>query len=448
MEEDIHAYTPPPGGEKSAARVEQRLQEAIQAAQERIDFESAHNEELLRALAVVAEFIRRRKRVCYGGTAMNAILPTSMKFYDPEHDLPDYDFYTPTVDEDVKELVDDLKAAGFKEVYHKVGIHEGTKKILVNFSPVADISSIEESLFNVFFRRSIVKDGIHYTDPDILRMMMYLELSRPRGDVSRWAKVFERLQLVNRAFPIRGCSGAAGNPPAPFIPQAIHRRIMDYVIEHQRVLCNGPTRPLYKRGIQKGIVRLDTSKGGPAVLFTSPDPRADAVAIKASLKDVEDVRLFLHKARGEIVPQRIELQAGNRPICLIIQEIACHSANPVPTTDGRVVYLASLEFLITLYLSLHVFTAHSSEFLGPRALCDVRECIRLAKDNYKAKRSAFPPFSLTCKGHQTGFASLLREKVKRVQKEREALGTSKSQTKKAAGKRKRGTRRRAASKKE
>jgi hypothetical protein len=448
MEEDIHYQDASHGKtEKTAAKIEERLEKAVNKAQEQIDYESAHNEDLLRALSIVAEFIHRRKRVCYGGTAMNAILPPSMKFYDPEHDLPDYDFYTPDATADVAELVKDLDAAGFKDVYHKVGMHEGTRKILVNFSPVADISSIDETTFNVFYKRSILKDGIHYTDPDILRMMMYLELSRPRGEVSRWNKVFERLQLVNRAFPIKGCdSRSGGGAPAPFIDHAVHRIILDHVIENQRVVCNGPLRQIYSQGIRSGTVKYKVVKGGSAILFTSPDPRADAVAIKAALQGgtgAKDVRLFLHKARGEVVPQRIELRVGNRIVCLIVQEVACHSANPVPTDDGRFVQVASPEFLITLYLSLDIFTAHSRDILGHRALCDVKEIIRLAQENYKAKHSAFPSFSLNCKGYQARFASLLREKVKRVQREREAAERSK--TKKAKGKKKKGTRRRSRS---
>lgn len=30
---------------------------------------------------------------------------------------------------------------------------------------------------------------------------MYLELSRPMGDVSRWTKVFKRLRLLDAAHP-------------------------------------------------------------------------------------------------------------------------------------------------------------------------------------------------------------------------------------------------------
>jgi hypothetical protein len=33
-------------------------------------------------------------------------------------------------------------------------------------------------------------------------MSIYLELSRPRGDVSRWKKVYSRLLLLNKHYPI------------------------------------------------------------------------------------------------------------------------------------------------------------------------------------------------------------------------------------------------------
>ena len=38
----------------------------------------------------------------------------------------------------------------------------------------------------------------------IYSMLMYLELSRPAGDVSRWEKVLKRLTLLNKHYPLRG----------------------------------------------------------------------------------------------------------------------------------------------------------------------------------------------------------------------------------------------------
>jgi hypothetical protein len=412
MEEDIAVYRDTLT--KKRQDIEQRLKDAIDKASERIKYEAAHDEQLLHALSVVKEFIKKKKRVCYGGTAMNAILPKSKQFYDPKVDLPDYDFYTPNVEEDVKDLVAVLKKEGFEDVYSKIGIHEGTKKVLVNYTPIADVSSIDPELFGVIFRRSILKDGMHYTDQDVLRMMMYLELSRPKGMPDRWTKVFERLNLINQMFPIEGCTRSTGHKEE--IPLEIRKIILNYIIKWKRILCNGPIVPLYQRGIRRYNAVFRIQEGGP-ILLTSPDPKVDSAVLKSAINDSE-ITLLRHRARGEIVPERIELRKGSQTLCIIIQEIACHSYVPFPTQDKRTIFIGSLEFLITLFLSLGIFTHHGEDVLGPRILCQVREMIKLSRENYGARKSQFEPFSTKCRGHQTKFSSLLREKVKRQRQEK------------------------------
>ena len=56
-----------------------------------------------------------------------------MKFYDKDKDLPDYDFFSPNPQDDLVLLAKDLQNAGFTEVTERIGIHEGTHKLLVNF---------------------------------------------------------------------------------------------------------------------------------------------------------------------------------------------------------------------------------------------------------------------------------------------------------------------------
>ena len=415
MEEDIRVRDVSPLSiTKTSERVASRLEEAIEEASKRTQQESANDEELRRALSVVEAFIKRKKRVCYGGTAMNAIMPDAKKFYDPKYDLPDYDFYTPFVEQDIKELVADLEKAGFKDIYHKVGIHKGTKKVLVNFVPIADISAINEELFNVLLKRSVLIDGVHYTDDIVLRMMMYLELSRPKGDVLRWKKVFERLELINENFPIKACKYEKKGGQAHI--QLSHREsILEYIIQWQRILCNGPIIPLYTHGIRKHDAVFKIQDGGP-ILFTSPDPRVDSLALKKILGS--KVALYRHKERGEIVPERIEIREGPTVLCMIMKETACHSFVNVPVSDGRVIYIGSLEFLISLYISLLIFTTNPEAILGSRILCSVKQFIKLANENYGAQGSQFQPFSLQCRGHQVRFQSLLRAKFLRVQEER------------------------------
>ena len=72
----------------------------------------------------------------------------------------------------------------------------GTFKVFVNFIPIADITYLVPELYRNIHKQSIQVANIYYTPPNYLRMAMYLELSRPDGDVSRWEKVLKRLTLI------------------------------------------------------------------------------------------------------------------------------------------------------------------------------------------------------------------------------------------------------------
>ena len=122
--------------------------------------------------------------------------------YDKELELPDYDFYSTTPVEDAK-VLDIYYSKGFTDVEAKAGVHHGTYKVFVNFMPVADITYLSEPLYDAIKKDAIKVKGILYAPPNFLRMSMYLELSRPRGDVSRWEKVLKRLLLLNRNYPLK-----------------------------------------------------------------------------------------------------------------------------------------------------------------------------------------------------------------------------------------------------
>ena len=99
-------------------------------------------------------------------------------------------------------LANNLSAAGVVNVEAKPGMHIGTFKVFADFEGVADITHLDEDIFERLWDENVTKEGIHYVTPNFLRLSMYLELSRPRGDVSRWKKVYERLGLLNKHYPI------------------------------------------------------------------------------------------------------------------------------------------------------------------------------------------------------------------------------------------------------
>ena len=407
------------------------LEGAINEAQEIIDYESANNPEIQYALDLVARFIRRKKRICYGGTAINALLPKELKFYDEEKELPDYDFFSDSPEDDISELVDELLSAGFKEVNQRIGIHAGTYKVLVNFIPIADITKLEPSIYKVLFKRSKTIKGIHYADPDFLRMMMYLELSRPRGEVVRWTKVYERLALLNAAFPVKLCKSHETSIEktigSVFIPVSVREKILNYILENKRILAGADVALFYDVVLKSKTYHSPSIqwflKRNGIVVFMSVEAIRDGIAIRDLFGDLSDtIKLETIHGSHESVPERVVLYYKNKPFLMIVQAIACHSYNTIVLKDrSEKLLIGSLDTLITLYYSLALFT-EDHELIQTSILCLCQKLVELSKKLYKlGNKGPIPAFSISCVGYQKGFATLLREKAARIAAEKKKL---------------------------
>ena len=180
------------------------LRNAVDLVEKRKGEKVTQDPKVQEIISIVEKFIADKKLVCYGGTAINNILPEDAQFYNKDIELPDYDFYSNNALDHAKELADIYYKAGYEDVEAKSGVHHGTYKVFVNFTGIADITQMEPDLFKAISRDAIIKKNIRYAPPDFLRMAMYLELSRPDGDVSRWEKVQKRLTLLNIHYPLKG----------------------------------------------------------------------------------------------------------------------------------------------------------------------------------------------------------------------------------------------------
>ena len=172
------------------------LRNAIDETEKQQGRKIANSEDIKKILTIVEDFLAKKKLICYGGTAINNILPKFAQFYDRDVEIPDYDFYSSNALEDAKELADLYYNAGYEEVEAKSGVHLGTFKVFVDFIPIADITHLDKRIYDEIAKESITADRIRYAPPNFLRMNMFLELSRPAGDVSRWEKVLKRLNLL------------------------------------------------------------------------------------------------------------------------------------------------------------------------------------------------------------------------------------------------------------
>jgi hypothetical protein len=401
------------------------IKRAANTAQKQIDYASAHDDHIVHAVEVVENFLRKKHRLCYGGQAINAHLPTKYKFYDPEYSIPDYDFFTPTPDSDISLIINDLRKAGFIDISAREGMHEGTTKIYVEYTPVADITEIDPSLYRILSKREFRNNGISYLDVNTLRMLMYLELSRPRGEVGRWEKVFERLLLLNEFSPPNKCKSAN-----PLFKNGLQKDYvqftLDYIIQQKRIFAGADLSSFYQHAVRKHKIELRWifSTRQP-VIFYSPTPHEDANYLSTELTHQFGPRKSLTvksiASKGIDTPPPMEIICyGKSPLIFIIHESQCHSYINISIDKKKEIRIASMDTLIALYFSLGL--VKSSYFDVGAMECLANELVHINNNARKQGNTfIFPFISIECSGHQTTLSSLIRAKVQRITKKKAHL---------------------------
>ena len=72
------------------------LREAMDKADKFISKKNIRSKIIKDILKIIEDFIKKKKLLLYGGTAINNILPKYDQFYNPNYDIPDYDFFSST----------------------------------------------------------------------------------------------------------------------------------------------------------------------------------------------------------------------------------------------------------------------------------------------------------------------------------------------------------------
>jgi hypothetical protein len=191
-------------------------------------------------------------------------------------------------------------------------------------------------------------------------MMMYLEISRPRGMVSRWEKVYERLQLINSSFPPRAgrsqtqkVSRQLEIEPDPIMQQ----RALKYCLEMKRVIFTGPLEKFYRNVLTRHEDTFKLTKFTGVIGIFSPNVKEESATIMRYLGS-KHIELYFQRAKGEFVPEYAEVRYKSIPVVIILQEISCNSYLTFNTHDGRNINIASLDTLITTWYAISIFTTN------------------------------------------------------------------------------------------
>jgi hypothetical protein len=328
--------------------------------------------------------------MCYGGTAINNLLPPEDRYYDPETTVPDYDFYSKNPQEDAMKLANQLSAAGVVNVEAKPGMHIGTFKVFADFEGVADITHLDEDIFERLWDENVTKEGIHYVTPNFLRLSMYLELSRPRGDVSRWKKVYERLGLLNKHYPI-ACPMKTLPEEKPLTDK--QRKIVEKILKEEEVVLLGIT------GSQIHQVKGMPKWSGPVTLLAEL-PTIHKL-MQGKTVELED--------GSEILPAHVDIEDEEGEVFLRIHETAaCHSYHQM--ANG--IKVASIPTMLQFFFA-YMFSGASDQELS-HLVCVSQRLVDLANHKEKRRYAILTPTS--CLGEQEGLIDMKKHKAELYEK--------------------------------
>jgi Poly(A) polymerase catalytic subunit len=399
------------------------LEATIEKAKDIRNTKNFANPNLRKGLEIVEKFIKAKKRVCYGGMAINAHLPVDKQFYDFTKNLPDYDFFSPNAEQDIKDLVSALNIEGLPYVEAKFGIHEGTTKIYVDFSAVADITNTSQKFYETLYRRSYLYKGINYADANFLRMSMYLELSRPMGEVERWDKVYSRLLLFNEFVPFldRGCRLNTISK----IDGGLRNIMLDFCTRNSLIYCGADLENFYKNPNKSSDSWLSRSRY-PLIAFSS-DILHDIHSLKESIEQEDNSKLKIYRwsPEDEFVPFLLGLVKNGKIVALLVEVSACHSYNTITYKKSNVLRIASLDTLITLYYSLSFIKGLDGLARTSFSCLGNHIAALSSKTRDLGKNGGLEPFPLTCMGHQPTKESLMLAKYLRIQEWKKGRNTKK-----------------------
>ena len=419
---------------KSAANKITQRQKDEQVWDERV----AEKDVVKQMLVILVDFLRSRKLVCYGGTAINNILPFDAQFYDFEKEIADYDFYSPDALKDADELAQIFANAGFLQVEAKAAVHFGTLKVFVDFLPIADITQIPKGLFENLRRNAVVRDGVYYAPPDFLRMNIYAELCMPKLNISRWEKIYKRFLTLNEHFPMEtdGETGACqydhdhvykDDNGVDDVRDAKPREVVAAVgaaieiarklfVEMGLVFIGGYAVSELRDdgwGVNVNLTDLvDLQQNFIFIDVLCDDLKKTASLVKQELvrafrgsvrgtKYATQIKLVPHKGYMDVMPSSIEIHLGSSRVAHLYEANHCYSYNILRDSKYKpatTINVASIDTMIYFFLLFHYLD--KPYYNKKRLMCMAHFVMKLAQKHSLTERDGiFSRYTHQCYGH-------------------------------------------------
>ena len=300
--------------------------------------------------------------------------------------------------------------SGFIDVEAKSGIHFGTYKVYVNFIPVADITQIDNEIFNNLKKDAIIINKIHYAPPNYLKMASYLELSRPAGDISRWEKVLKRLMLLNKHYPTNGHNCFSILKKDNDIDIHLSEIIKNIIIKEKLIFFGGYALQEYSNYLSSNEKKILMNNSIYDILSNNPKKSTNNIINTLKSFNITNINFEKCEAIGEIIPIHYIIKKDNKPILFIYQTIACHSYNKIKS-NNKFINIATIDTILSFYLAF--LYSNKDYHNNDRLLCIAEYLFKVQVRNKFKQKGVLKRFSIKCYGKQDTLINIRAKKAKK-----------------------------------
>ena len=236
--------------------------------------------------------------------------------------------------------------------------------------------------------------------------------------MSRWEKIYKRLNLLDKNYPIKNpkCDSVEfmrhfeGDPS---IEQTLYTVIKKSIIKQKLVFIGGYACSLYDKymttGSKEKTVKINNIPDFDAL---SENPKESAIHIKNDLEKAgfSNIKIVEKPGIGEIIAPHYEIIVDKDTICFIYEPLGCHSYNTI-TIDNKEVKIASIDTMLNLLLAF--LYADRPYYDHDRIICMCEYLFKVQIKNKLKQKGLLKRFGKDCYGTETTIESLRETKTKK-----------------------------------
>jgi hypothetical protein len=388
-------------------------------------------EENIAMFNITKDFIKNKNLLLYGGLALNLILPPKSRFYD-EYEVPDYDFFSPNAIKHGKELANIYARRGYKDVELKPGLHLGTYKLFVSYTPIADITNVPPKLFRKMMEiSSIERDMILKHNPEIdlqispldfLRLSMHLELSRPNGFIERWKKVYSRMVLLYKTYPLKyeSCFDNLKlfHEETDEVYLALIAEVKEFLKINQYPVLGSETVKMYLKEagykVPKNFI-LDKDMTAYDLISETFEKTTKELSLRLSkfivsqdMGKESEITIQRHASlfNSELIPGHFIIRYNNKPLVCIYQSEACYAYK-----ERKALRIATIDTSLSLMYAW--LLSDRDYYVKDKIKCAINILLNLQKKQLNRrilKNKIFSPFEIKCYGYQMKLEDLKKKR--------------------------------------